>query len=116
VSNEFEKCVLLYATNAMTAPGSITIRAIAAHFWKVRQPEIDVLKAEVERLRRDAGRLDALDLPGIELTVDHDPEPTDDAPIVVSRISGSRNDREWEELGRGITVREAIDAAMKEPK
>jgi hypothetical protein len=36
----------------------------------------------------------------------------EDSPWVVHRITGSRNDREWKEIGRGETVRAAIDAAI----
>ncbi len=64
----------------------------------------------------DTERLDFLDQPGIELSIDHDPEPIEDSPFVITRVTGSRNDREWEELGRGKTVREAIDAAIYKEK
>jgi len=61
----------------------------------------------------DTAMLDFLDRPGIELSIDLDPEPKGDAHIVVHRMSGGRNDREWTELGRGKNVREAISAALK---
>lgn len=34
----------------------------------------------------------------------------------VHRVSGGRNDRSWHCLGRGETLRAAIDAAMQSPK
>lgn len=112
--------------------------------WRARQPEIDALKQRILELeasyegcekaneynkavikrigeidadtQKDAKRIDFLCLPGIELSMDCDPEPIDDAPFVVSQVNGGRNDREWTELGRGRSVREAIDNAMKENK
>lgn len=37
----------------------------------------------------------------------------DDSAWVVHRVTGSRNDREWREIGRGSTPSAAIAAAMK---
>lgn len=69
------------------------------------------LKAENERLRKDAERLDMLALPGIELRTNDDPED-DVVRFSVFQVTGYPNDREWTVLGCGRSVREAIDAAI----
>ena len=40
----------------------------------------------------------------------------EDPTFGVTRVSGGRNDREWSCIGRGDTLREAIDAAMQSTK
>jgi hypothetical protein len=35
----------------------------------------------------------------------------DDHPWKAHRVSGGKNDREWDEIGEGETLREAIDCA-----
>lgn len=42
--------MLLYAMKPTTAPGNITIRTIATHFWDARQPEVDNLLARIGAL------------------------------------------------------------------
>jgi hypothetical protein len=73
--------------------------------------ERDALKAEVERLRKDAERLDVLERGGIELRVRYERE--EDDVFLAYKITGFPNDLEHTEVGRGVTAREAIDAAMK---
>jgi hypothetical protein len=65
---------------------------------------------------KDALRLDFLGQPGIELGEDNNPEVEQGQRWVVDRCQGVRNDREWVELGRGATPREAIDAARAQDK
>lgn len=79
-----------------------------------QQDELAALKAEVERLRRDAERLDMLGRPGISLRTNDDQE--DPIQYAIFQETGYPNDREWAELGHGKSVRDAIDASMKEPK
>jgi len=57
----------------------------------------------------DAARLNAF-TPGWELS--HCWDGDDDVYWAVHRVSGGRNDREWTLVGRGATVRAAIDAAL----
>ena len=66
---------------------------------------------ECEELRKDKARLDFLEPVNIEIGFDYD----NDARLVY-KITGNINDREWNEIGLGRTLREAIDAALsKEP-
>ena len=37
-----------------------------------------------------------------------------DLPAVGSELEGSRNDREWNKVAEGRTLREVIDAVMKD--
>ena len=71
----------------------------------------------VRRLReaeKDAARLDFLERRRLETDSagDGNEEPT----FGVHRVSGGRNDREWHCLGRGETLRAAIDTAMQSTK
>ena len=71
----------------------------------------------VRRLRdaeKDAARLDFLERNQLEADSagDWNEEPT----FGVHRVSGGRNDRSWHCLGRGETLRAAIDTAMQPPK
>jgi hypothetical protein len=74
--------------------------------------EIQRLDAEVDRLMKDAERLDMLER--FELRVRYGREEED--VFFVYKVTGFPNDLEHTEIGRGATVREAIDAAMKERK
>lgn len=59
----------------------------------------------------DTARLDWLEAnTGMETSCTWD----EDAPWVVHRVTGGRNDREWTKMGRGETLREAIDAAIRQ--
>lgn len=65
---------------------------------------------DTARLREDAARLDWLEAnPNADIIQDGGLEG--DPEWVVYLIDGGRNDREWHELARGVTAREAIDAA-----
>ena len=72
------------------------------------------MKAAVEELAKDdSKRLDFLESNQLETDSagDWNEEPT----FGVHRVSGGRNDRNWHCLGRGETLRAAIDAAMQPP-
>lgn len=70
------------------------------------------LKAENERLRADAERINALEQKGLEIRIQFDREKED--IFLVYKIRGFPNDLEFIEIGCGVTVREAIDAATKD--
>lgn len=52
MSEEFEKSLKEFESEHLTNPSGL-VRKIGSHFYAVRQPEIDALKAENERLRKD---------------------------------------------------------------
>ncbi|MBX3653248.1 MAG: hypothetical protein KF686_03625 [Ramlibacter sp.] len=69
---------------------------------------VAALRTEVERLRADAERLDALEShPGWEVGMEYG----EDSIRTVHSVSGGRNDREWTLIGSAPTLRAAIDAA-----
>lgn len=72
------------------------------------------LAAWLREAEKDAARLDFLERSRLETDSagDWNEEPT----FGVHRVSGVRNDREWHCLGRGETLRAAIDTAMQSPK
>lgn len=70
--------------------------------------ERDALTAEVAALREDRARLDALDSGCWQLDYDDDMRTVD-------QIHGGVNDRQWTEVGRGMDLRAAIDAARRGP-
>lgn len=59
---------------------------------------------------KDAERLNFMDCPRREIGYDIDPEKEE--LFVIYDVHGSRNDREWVEIGRGSSIRMAIDAAI----
>ena len=68
----------------------------------------------VRRLReaeKDAARLDFIERHQLE--TDSAGAWNEDPTFGVHRVSGGRNDRRWNCIGRGETLREAIDAAMQ---
>lgn len=60
-------------------------------------------------LTKDTGRLDLIDKNYLEISAcgGWEEEPT----FSVLKVTGNRNDREFKRIGRGDTIREAIDAA-----
>lgn len=66
---------------------------------------------EPERIT-DTDRMDALGLPGWELSMNDAVECNAWELWHVHVCSGGRNDREWTLIGAGATPREAIDAAI----
>jgi hypothetical protein len=58
----------------------------------------------------DTKRLDWLEARSVETGYTNDDDPHDVRSI--HEIRGNRSDREWHEVGRGPTLREAIDAAI----
>ena len=70
------------------------------------------MKAAVEELAADdSKRLDFMERNQLE--TDSGGAWNEDPTFGVHRVSGGRNDRQWHCLGRGETLREAIDEAMK---
>lgn len=59
-------------------------------------------------MRSDKDLLDFLDAWG---NIDIGSDPDDDVRTV-HRVTGPINDREWEEIGRGPSLRAALDRAM----
>ena len=63
---EFEKALQDYTSQHVTGSSGVgLIRKIGAHFYAARQPEIDALKAEVERLNRYIDRRHAMMAPAV---------------------------------------------------
>jgi hypothetical protein len=69
----------------------------------------DLLRAHAE-LEADARRLDFLQQGNYELSFDIEREC--EKPFVIQRVQGGYNDREWREIGRGETLRAAIDSSL----
>lgn len=83
-----------------------------AKFYAAANPAV-VLEL-VRRLReaeKDAARLNFLERNQLE--TDSSGAWNEDPTFGVHFVSGGRNDRSWECIGRGETLREAIDAAMQ---
>lgn len=55
MNEDFEKAFIEYESKHLIGASGL-VRKIGSHFYAVRQPEIDALKAENERLRKDAER------------------------------------------------------------
>lgn len=86
-----------------------------ANFIAAANPDVVLeLVRRLQEAEKDAVRLDFLESNQLETDSagDWNEEPT----FGVHRVSGGRNDRNWHCLGRGETLRAAIDAAMQSPK
>lgn len=71
------------------------------------------IEREAAEYKRDAERLNFIEANHYEVSS----EPDDcETKWVVFRVTGWPNDREWHTIGKGESLRAAIDAAMKEGK
>ena len=92
-----------------------TERLANSRFIAAANPAVVLeLARRLREAEKDAARLDFIESNLLETDSagDWNEEPT----FGVHRISGGRNDRNWHCLGRGETLRAAIDAAMQSPK
>jgi putative hemolysin len=88
-------------------PGYVSTNAVNDVMAAVRS----LRAAPTPATDQDAALLDALEAhPSWELSQDTDPE---ELGWLVHKVVGSPNDREWREIGKGRTPREAIRAAIQ---
>lgn len=73
--------------------------------------EVNRLNVEIAALRRDAKRLDLLDK-ATNLDISYAYGDENEGEWRIHKVHGSVNDREWTLVGKGPTVRNALDKAI----